>query len=86
MDPRFSHIFGTQTLAYWAKDTVETNYATLLGQQQFPRSHANRRMARKKHKRPRHEPSRPEQGPSQEQSVAATINMTPRDFKVGTYI
>ncbi|KAJ5427387.1 hypothetical protein N7465_002457 [Penicillium sp. CMV-2018d] len=44
-DPRFSHIFGTQTLVYWAKDTVETNYAALLSQQQLLQSHANQRMA-----------------------------------------
>ncbi|KAJ5969128.1 hypothetical protein N7501_005376 [Penicillium viridicatum] len=44
-DPRFSHIFGIQTLVYWAKDTVETNYAALLSQQQLLQSHANQRMA-----------------------------------------
>ncbi|KAJ5410475.1 uncharacterized protein N7487_004834 [Penicillium crustosum] len=81
-DPRFSHIFGTQTLTYWAQDTVETNYAALLRQQQLLQSHANKRIAhKKKHKRPRHEPSREDQDPSEQQPVTATINMTPQDFQ-----
>jgi hypothetical protein len=67
-DPRFSHIFGTQTLVYCSKDTVETNYAALLGLLQ---SHASQRMAE-----PRHE-----QGPSKQQFMTATINMTPQDFQ-----
>ncbi|KAJ5135736.1 uncharacterized protein N7515_005014 [Penicillium bovifimosum] len=36
------------TLAYWAKDTVETRYAALLGQQQVLQSQANQRMAHKR--------------------------------------
>ncbi|KAJ6169066.1 hypothetical protein N7497_001909 [Penicillium chrysogenum] len=87
-DPRFSHIFGTQTLTYWAQDTVETNYAALLRQQQLLQSHANKRIAhKKKHKRPRHEPSREDQDPSEQQPVTATINMTPQDFQFpDTYV
>lgn len=67
-DPRFSHIFGTQTLAHWANDTVETNYAALLSQQRLLQSHANQRIGHnRKHKQPRHEPRRHEQGPSRQQ-------------------
>lgn len=82
-DPRFSPVFGTQTPHYWAKNTVETNYAALLGRQRLLRSCANQRMThKKKHKRSRHEGSLPqEQGPSQQPAVTATINMTPRDFQ-----
>ena len=83
-DPRFSHIFGTQTLLYWANDTIKTNYAGLLNQQRVLRSHANERMARKGKKRPRHETNLPQEqlpGPSQQPPTTATINMTPRDFQ-----
>lgn len=78
-DPRFSHIFGTQTLHYWAKDTVKTNYAALLSRQSLLKSYADQRMTHKeKDKRSRNEASlTQEQGPSQQ----ATINMTPRDFQ-----
>ncbi|KAJ5779241.1 hypothetical protein N7457_006961 [Penicillium paradoxum] len=73
-DPRFSHISGTETLLHWAIDTVETNYAALRGQQQLLQSHANQRIAHnKEHKRPKHEP---------QQSVTATINVTPKDFNL----
>ncbi|CAG7995905.1 unnamed protein product [Penicillium salamii] len=81
-DPRFSHIFGTQTLTYWAQDTVKVNYAALLRQQKLLQSHAIKRIAhKKKHKRPRHEPNREDQGPSEQEPVTATIDMTPRDFQ-----
>lgn len=81
-DPSFSEIFGTQTLSYWAQDTVEINYAALLRQQKLLKSHANKRMAhKKKQKRHRHEPSREDQKPSEQQPVTATINMTPQDFQ-----
>ncbi|KAJ5945694.1 hypothetical protein N7454_002533 [Penicillium verhagenii] len=76
-DPRFSHIFGTQILTYWAQDTIETNYAALLRQQQLLQRHANKLVAHKK----KHEPSREDQDPSEQQPVTATINMTPQDFQ-----
>lgn len=82
-DPIFAHVFGTQTLHYWAKNTVENNYAALLGRQDLLKSYANQRMThKKKNKRPRLEGGLPqEQGPSQQPAVTATINMTPRDFQ-----
>lgn len=81
-DPRFSHVFGTQTLHYWAEDTVGTNYAALLGRQSLLRSYADQRMTqKKKHKRSIHEASLQERGPSHQPAVTATINMTSRDFQ-----
>ncbi|KAL4785280.1 hypothetical protein BJX76DRAFT_325131 [Aspergillus varians] len=82
-DPRFSQVFGTQSLHHWARDTVETNYAALLGRQRILKSYANQQMTQTKdHKRSKKEASSPqEQGPTQQQAVTATINMTPSDFQ-----
>ncbi|KAJ5504995.1 hypothetical protein N7463_007869 [Penicillium fimorum] len=44
-DPEFSEIFNTQSLFYWAKDTIETKYAALLSQQNVLKSHANQHLA-----------------------------------------
>lgn len=41
-DPRVSQIFGTQTLHYWAKDTIETNYAAVLGRQSLLNPRTNK--------------------------------------------
>ncbi|KAJ9370928.1 hypothetical protein DTO282E5_4457 [Paecilomyces variotii] len=82
-DPRFSHIFGTETLHYWAKDTVQTNYAALFSRQRLLRRHANQRIEYKnKRKGSAHQENLPrEQGASQNPAVTRTINMTPDDFR-----
>lgn len=82
-DPRFSSIFGTQSLYYWANDTVETNYGALLSRQTVLRNHANQRIEhKKKHKRPRQALDLSHgQEPSQQLAITASINMTPSDFQ-----
>ncbi|KAJ5212321.1 uncharacterized protein N7498_003967 [Penicillium cinerascens] len=61
-DPRFSHVFGTQTLYYWAEDTVKTNYAALFSRQSMLKSYADQRMTHKeKYKQSRHEASLPQE-------------------------
>ena len=83
-DPRFSHIFGTQPLYYWANDTVETNYAALLGRQRLLRNYANRRMTyKRKHNQAKQGTAlSQEQGPSSPASaISATIDITPSDFQ-----
>ncbi|KAJ9266437.1 hypothetical protein DTO212C5_6360 [Paecilomyces variotii] len=82
-DPRFSHILGTETLHYWAKDTVQTNYAALFSRQRLLSSHANQRIEYKnKRKGSRHQENLPrEQGASQNPAVTTTINLTPDDFR-----
>lgn len=82
-DPRFSRIFGTETLHYWAKDTIQTNYAALFSRQRLLSSHANQRIEYKnKRKKSRHQENVPqEQCASQNPAMTTTINMTPDDFR-----
>ncbi|KAJ5173710.1 uncharacterized protein N7500_001641 [Penicillium coprophilum] len=83
-DPEFSQIFGTESLFYWAKDTVEINYAALLSKQKVLESYANHLLAQKeKSNGPRghSDQSLDDQTTTPGQAVTATISMTPSDFK-----
>lgn len=46
-DPYFADIFGTASLHYWVKDTLQANYAALLSRQKLLKDHARRRLAQR---------------------------------------
>lgn len=43
-DPTFSDILWTEDLHFWVRDTLDTNYATLLSSQDILERHAGRRI------------------------------------------
>jgi hypothetical protein len=47
LDANFRHIFETQTLLYWVKDSLEINYWTLVGLQGRLKEHAAKGKAKK---------------------------------------
>ncbi|KAL2428836.1 hypothetical protein ABEF95_008412 [Exophiala dermatitidis] len=51
LDPDFTALLYTQDLHYWLRDTLTTNYATLIRLQDRLKNHAIRSVARKKQKR-----------------------------------
>lgn len=50
-NPRFSHIFGTETLIFWITDTLRINYLTLIQFERRLKNYAARSMAKNKAKR-----------------------------------
>ncbi|KAL1847572.1 hypothetical protein Plec18167_009439 [Paecilomyces lecythidis] len=77
-DPRFSHVFATETLYYWTKDTIQTNYISLLSRQTRLRNYTDQHS--KKYKRPTDQKNL-QQDKSQDSVESAVINMTLRDFQ-----
>ncbi|KAL8906416.1 MAG: hypothetical protein Q9207_002040 [Kuettlingeria erythrocarpa] len=51
MDPHFDQIRGTESIGYWASDTVRVNWLTLLQLQKRLKEAATYTRAKKKHKR-----------------------------------
>lgn len=47
---RFSHIFGTETLVFWIRDTLRINYLTLIQFERRLKNFAARNMTKKKKK------------------------------------
>lgn len=81
-DPRYHNVFGTQTLHFWAKDTVLTNYAALLGRQSLLRRYANEHMLRKNSGKPAHHTVSGQEETLQQPALAtATIDKVPQDLQ-----
>ncbi|EXJ86730.1 hypothetical protein A1O3_03684 [Capronia epimyces CBS 606.96] len=73
-DPRFQAIFETQTLHFWVRDILATNYATLIRLQQRLKNHAKRGSV--------HDIFQPAAPTVPE--VTATVNVTPEDHLLPT--
>jgi hypothetical protein len=82
LDPRFSAIFGTETLRFWIDDTLRVNYLTLMQLLYRLKKHATRSIAKKKKaKRAKLEGVFPPKTlPSSQQAITtATLNVMPED-------
>lgn len=85
LDPRFSHIFLTETTKFWIDDTLRINYLTLLLLQSRLKNHANRVIAKKAKKGSLqvifdNQPAAPS-------PMTATLNMTSEDHHLPqTYV
>lgn len=97
LDPRFTQLLETETLDFWVKDTLRTNYKTLLRLQKRLKDHAANTISKKK---------KPKRGsvqnvfdqrvpvrqgaqlvtgqptPPQARSESITINMTSKDYNL----
>ncbi|KAK1147161.1 hypothetical protein N8T08_001900 [Aspergillus melleus] len=78
LDPEFRDLLETQGLCFWIKDTLDTNYHTLLYRQRLLKRHANKVMAQKD----RRERDGLENTSQQGEQSSATINLTMEDFKL----
>ncbi|KAH8429386.1 uncharacterized protein LDX57_007050 [Aspergillus melleus] len=78
LDPEFRDLLDTQGLCFWIKDTLDTNYETLLCRQKLLKRHANKVMAQKS----RRERDGLEKTSRQGKQSSATINLRMEDFKL----
>jgi hypothetical protein len=82
LDPRFSTIFGTETLRFWIDDTLRINYLTLIQLLRRLKNHATGSVAKKKKtKRAKLEDASPLKTlpSSQQATTTATLNVMPED-------
>jgi hypothetical protein len=83
LDPRFSTIFGTETLRFWIDDTLRINYLTLMQLLRRLKNHATGSIAKKKMaKRAKLEGVFPPKTSSfpQQATTTATLNVMPEDY------
>lgn len=87
-DPAFSDLLWTRDLHFWVKDTIDTNYGTLLNRQELLKRHAGHRIEHKGKRAKRSsvqgvfDSGEGSASEAPQPGVSATINMTAQDFQL----